>query len=400
MITVANEAEYDVVIIGAGAAGMSLLLALADLNYSGSVKLLEKNADLINDRTWSFWHNNTIAHYIQKITAHEWQSWSLSVDSTHYVMSHPIYKYACVRAEAFNTLGLKTILQGPKLDIEFDCAVESISFTQQHVAITTNQGLLRAKKVVDTRPPALHHQHRGLFQCFYGEEITTDIDFFDPTTVKLMDQLTHSTLGLEFIYILPFSANRALVEFTCFSANIVNTTILKARLAAVLKHTFGQLTYSVQRVECAVLPMYHVNNNKTSLQHANLVYGGIAGGAMRASTGYSFLSSQRWAASCAHALVHKQSLSAYTPVKMIYRKMDALMLNILRGKPQIGSIIFKQMFTKISAERFVRFMTENATIVDFIAVVWAMPKRVFIKALFTRSAQANGEDIKGEVKHD
>jgi lycopene beta-cyclase len=167
---------------------------------------------------------------------------------------------------------------------------------------------------------------------------------------------------------------------------MIDTEVLKTRLKTYIETNLQLSSYQIVRIERAVLPMYHINNNKTNKQ-PYLAFGGITGGAMRASTGYSFLSSQRWAVACANELKHKKSLSAYTPVTLIYQKMDALMLRIIRKDPSIGVTIFSRMFTKVSAERFVRFMTEKATITDFIVVIWAMPKRIFLTALLTRSKQ-------------
>ena len=57
--------DYDLIIIGAGAAGLSLLLALDDAEYTQSVKLVERSAGPQNDRIWSFWNNNSVPDYLK-----------------------------------------------------------------------------------------------------------------------------------------------------------------------------------------------------------------------------------------------------------------------------------------------------------------------------------------------
>ncbi|MFT5542448.1 MAG: lycopene beta-cyclase [Glaciecola sp.] len=378
----ADKSNYDVIIIGAGAAGISLLLALQERQYAGSVKVLEKSTHLKNDRMWSFWHKQDIPNYIQKIISQDWHQWSLSVDTATYSMLHPEYRYSCIRAESLLQLGLQAFAQNTHFDIEFDCDVKSIQSFNKHALVKTKQGTLSASLVVDTRPPPLHHKHNGMLQSFYGEEIRSDIDIFEPSEAKLMEQLACSALGIEFVYILPFSTKHALVEFTCFSPSVIDIKVLKMRLKTYLETNLQLKSYKVERIESAVLPMYQINQNTTNKQQ-RLVYGGIAGGAMRASTGYSFLSSQRWAISCANNISNKKSLSTYTPVNFVYQKMDALMLSIIRKNPIISLTIFSQIFIKVSPARFVRFMTERASILDLLAVIWVMPKRVFLKALFT-----------------
>jgi lycopene beta-cyclase len=57
---------------------------------------------------------------------------------------------------------------------------------------------------------------------------------------------------------------------------------------------------------------------------------------------------------------------------------------VLRNDMGIGVTLFVQMFKRVKPARFARFMTEQATIIDFMCVIWAMPKFAFLRALFTR----------------
>ena len=104
---------------------------------------------------------------------------------------------------------------------------------------------------------------------------------------------------------------------------------------------------------------------------------------MRTATGFSFLNSQRWAKQCAQSLKRHGKLVPSTPINAIYRQMDALMMRVLRDDMSIGVTIFEQMFKKVKAKRFARFMTEQATAVDLISVIAAMPKRAFLRVLFS-----------------
>ena len=373
--------DYDVIIIGAGAAGLSLLLALDDSEYTQSVKLVERGSGPKDDRIWSFWNNHAFPTYLKGIITQEWQQWEVSGNDVTYPMSHAHHRYCSIRSGALINLALERVQNKAHLDIDFDSHVISVDSVNDHALVTTKEGQFTARWVIDTRPPPLKEDHNGLLQCFYGEEVITDCDMFDVSSVKLMQQLASSELGIEFIYILPFSANHALIEFTCFSPTVVDRSILQARLKSRMYEIIGSQKYKVQRKECAVLPMYSINEN-THNTNKHLIYAGIAGGAMRASTGYSFLACQRWAKQCANDLKYKQSLTSFTPISSVYQKMDRLMLSVLRNDMHIGVSIFVQMFKKVEAARFVRFMTEQATIIDFICVIWAMPKTAFLRAFF------------------
>jgi lycopene beta-cyclase len=378
----AEEQPTDLIIIGAGAAGLSLLLALKERNYRHTVKVLERQNGPQHDRIWSFWNNKDLPIYIKAIISHEWSRWSLSTEQHQYTMRDSFYPYCSIRSEHLGALAIEHAEQETNVEIIFNCDVLSIDCNADRVFITTANGTMLAKKVVDTRPPPLHQEHNGLFQCFYGEEISINADILEPFTVKLMDQLRYSELGIEFVYVLPFSSNHALVEFTCFSITIIDKETLKARLTERLKHMFEQHDYKVLRTEQAALPMYSINHNNLNKTHKNLIYGGIAGGAMRIATGFSFLNSQRWAKQCAQALIEQGKLVPSPPINLIYRTMDALMIRVLRNDMKIGVTIFEQMFKKVKAKRFARFMTEQATTADMISVIAAMPKRAFLRAAY------------------
>lgn len=380
--------EVDLIIIGAGAAGLSLLLALDAVNYAGKVLLLERQEGPQNDRIWSFWHvadqqGDSLPEYIKAILTHKWQSWSLSADEDEYLMRDTYFQYCSLRSESLSTLALERIRVKENFQIQFNCGVTEITAKESSAIVTTPDGSLAAQQVVDTRPPALQSQHEGLIQCFYGEEIMCEADVFEPSTVKLMQQLKHSDLGIEFVYILPFSAKHALVEFTCFSLVPVAVSVLKARLAIVLRELVEHTSYIVKRSESAALPMYLINQNRQQPK-SHIIYGGIAGGAMRASTGYSFIGSQKWAKQSAHNLVKTNTLSANKPIPAIYQMMDKLMLSVLRDDMKIGVRMFTQLFKTVPPPRFVRFMSERATLIDFIYIIWAMPKHPFLRALYRR----------------
>jgi lycopene beta-cyclase len=391
-----KSSEVDLIIIGAGAAGLSLLLALDEASYLGKVMVLERHQGPQNDRIWSFWHasdqqGDSLPEYIKAILTHKWQSWSLSVDGNEYFMRETFSQYCSLRSESLSALALERISAKENFQIRFNCEVAEITAEGSSAIVTTLEDQLVANQVVDTRPPALQSQHEGLIQCFYGEEIMCEADIFEPSTVKLMQQLKHSDLGIEFIYILPFSTKHALVEFTCFGLSPVAASVLKARLAAVLHELVGHTSYTVKRSESAALPMYIVNQNRQQ-QKSHIIYGGIAGGALRASTGYSFIGSQKWAKHSAYDLVKNNTLSVNVPIPTIYQMMDKLMLSVLRDDMKVGVRMFTQLFKTVPPARFVRFMSERATLIDFIYIIWAMPKQPFLRALYRRiRAKITGE---------
>ena len=57
-----------------------------------------------------------------------------------------------------------------------------------------------------------------LIQHFLGVEIEADNNIFDKKTFTIMDVDSDFNDGFAFMYTLPFNKNKALVEYTIFSA--------------------------------------------------------------------------------------------------------------------------------------------------------------------------------------
>lgn len=380
-----SEHELDIIIIGAGASGLSLLLELHHINDTHRIKVLEQANGLNCDRIWSLWqpfthhHADSLPQYLNALVAKNWRSLSLSVNGNEHLMHNERYRYTSIRSSAFGEFALACAKDNPLHEIHFNSEVLAVTDRGDCIEVRTQNQQFFAKKVIDTRPPSIHTKHDGLVQCFYGQEIAVDIDIFDDAMVQLMGALKCGELGLEFVYILPFSPRHALIEFTCFSPSVVSITILKKRLKAVIQEMMSSNNFHVLREESAALPMYHVNQN-VSNSNPNIVYAGISGGAMRASTGYSFLNCYRWAQKYARELKDKKTPVTNEPINCLYKKMDAVMLKVLRDDISVGVTIFSQMFKKVKPDSFARFMSERATLFDIFSVISAMPKQVFVRS--------------------
>ena len=99
--------------------------------------------------------------------------------------------------------------------------VTAIADRGDHVTVESSAGLLRAAMVFDARPttevPPTGVDEVALLQHFAGWEITASRPCFDPGVVEMMDFAVAQSRGLHFMYVLPFSPQRALVEATYIS---------------------------------------------------------------------------------------------------------------------------------------------------------------------------------------
>ena len=73
---------------------------------------------------------------------------------------------------------------------------------------------------------------------------------------------------------------------------------------------------------------------------------------------------------------------SYQPIKNRYRWMDKIFLRVLVRHMDIAPALFLRLLEKTDSDQFTRFMTEQASYRDLLAIIKAMPKRPFINALF------------------
>jgi lycopene beta-cyclase len=180
-----------------------------------------------------------------------------------------------------------------------------------------------------------------------------------------------------FTYLLPFSKNRILIEHTIFSSQPVTAENLYQPLNLLLESR-GLNTASIIRTEHAMLPM-GLPVDKTAPPRA-----GIGGGALRPSSGYGFMRIQRWARECATHFSEQSILTPHADSGFFLPRMDQLFLKVLRLQPQLTPTLFQQLLGQTNTERFIRFMNDEAHFLDYLNIVYSLPKAPFIKALISR----------------
>ena len=121
-------------------------------------------------------------------------------------------------------------------------------------------------------------------------------------------------------------------------------------------------------------------NIKLNQNKSNYIKIGIPAGSTRASTGYTFLNIQKQADEYIRMLNGKKFIEYPKTLKnKILRKMDNLLLMIIRDHPSESKKILFEMFNRNSAKRIIRFLSDTPTAVDIISIIWNMPKVIFIK---------------------
>jgi lycopene beta-cyclase len=375
--------EVDLAVVGAGGAGLSLLVQLdrqsrrhSDLQVSDrklpsnppSVVLVDPVHRRGNDRTWCFWDAGTSD--VEPAVHRAWSRVEL-VDARgrSRILDLAPLRYVMVRSADFYALA-------------DDAAARLSAVRIPAVADEVGDGLVRAggltvraRWVVDSRPaPPLRPPTTALIQHFRGWTVRFPHDVFDPDLPVLMDfSVPQPDHGVAFGYVLPSGPRRALVEYTLFSGSLLADEEYDQALHAYLYRRYGAAPtdYVIDHREAGAIPMTDAVHGRRA--GATTFRIGTAGGATRGSTGYTFAAMQRQAAAMAGALLAGQEPMPPPAYPARHRWMDAVMLRALDQGLTSGPDLFVRLFERNPPDRVLRFLDGSTSLAEDLALMRTAP---------------------------
>ncbi len=366
--------DYDNVIIGAGCAGLSLAAQLTEADVRQQTLVLDPRTDFGADRTWCFFNVDT--HLFSDAVAHRWNRWSVRDHDASVERKSSTIAYEHLPSEAFYERALDRVRRHRPLELGLGTRVRSVVDCGDHVRVDTDAGELRAGKAFDSRPrlPEPHAPHDvHLLQHFVGWFIETSNPCFDPGHVSLMDFRVRQAPGVHFMYVLPFSRTKALVEDTFFSDAPEPIERYEGELRDFIGEHFGE--FRITRTERGVLPM---STRHFEPRPSPRVYRlGIGGGMARPATGYAFLAIQRHSRLLAHGLARGELPASPSVRRPRTSLLDRVFLSYLADHPEDGPRLFLMLFRGNSPERVARFLSERSSVADDLRIMHSLPGRKF-----------------------
>lgn len=147
---------------------------------------------------------------------------------------------------------------------------------------------LFAHKVFDSRPPSFlapKKEQSHLLQSFYGLKIKTTSKGFDSSTIVMMDFNVPQNNSTQFIYVLPYTEDTALVELTRFGSEKLEVKDAEIILNNYLKES--SFTYTVIEDERGVIPMSSAQIEIDDFGE-NWIPMGARANMLKPTTGYAF----------------------------------------------------------------------------------------------------------------
>jgi lycopene beta-cyclase len=388
--------QSDLIILGGGCAGLSLGMNLA--NYGEACPrtiILEGRHHYANDRTWCFWGG--FGSDSEKLASHRWESFSITTSKDRVARNCEENPYLMVASEDFYRQAQEVIAQSPRIKLKMDNTVSGEVLKKEgrwHVETPT--GVYAALMIVDTRPQVSRADDSQplLWQSFLGEEMITEQDLFDPGCVELMDFSESSAGRILFLYVLPFSKRKALVEATVFGPEPLKKEDLEDSFGLLVKKRLHGFPYSPGRREHGILPMGVPL--KKQQKDPGYIRAGLMAGAARPSSGYAFQRIWRWSKECAIALTMGCPPLSHPEDPPIIRSMDTLFLHVLCSRPELAPDLFFSLFSKVEPARVARFMSEHASFSDCIAIMASLPPAPFLSELVKTVGLSSGRKGKKE----
>jgi lycopene beta-cyclase len=241
------------------------------------------------------------------------------------------------------------------------------------------RGDVLARWVFDSRPaPPSGRPVTTLLQHFRGAVVRADPAVL-PRLPLLMDFRTpQPERGLSFGYCLPFAEDRALVEYTEFSPAVLDDAAYAAALSGYLDLALGGAAHEVEHVEQGVIPMTDAAFPRRAGRRVMRI--GTAGGATRASTGYTFRAMQRPAAAVVEALVADRVPVPPRPYPARHRYMDAVLLRALDAHHVSGPDFFVRLFARNPAERVMDFLDGATRLPADLALMASAPTLAMLRS--------------------
>lgn len=344
-----GQKKYDYIFAGFGASSCILVheLSRKGLLENKSILAIDPSEKKVNDKTYCFWaeENDEIIKDFAPLASHSWSK--VAIDQNPAQRISPLTYYHINSLDLYNSAN--KILERHN-GVFLNTAVNNIC-EQETTIIETNHGTFEGRTIYDGRPPEtddIQYSHQNILQSFIGYKIKLKDSEFDPDACTLMDFNVAQQSHTQFVYVLPFSDQTALVELTRFGSKVISQKESETILEEYIEKHYG--TYEVIGTEQGVIPMFMDLAKPISLK--NVVPIGTRANKVKPSTGYAFKNMYAHA----KAITNNAQTKAVSPRFRLY---DRLLILILALWPEKGRPIFQRLFAVKKTSYVLRFLDEK-----------------------------------------
>ena len=363
--------------------GLAALMTIYKMIESGkfsdqSILLIDENTKKENDRTWCFWEQKESKW--EKSISKKWDSALFANAEFSRDLDLNPYRYNMVKGLDFYNQVFELISKQSNITF-LNEKVTDINELENHVFVATPSENFTCSKVINSiyRKSEVENQtnYPLLQQHFIGWFIKSKEAVFNPEQATFMDFSVEQRGNTRFMYVLPTSSTEALLEYTLFSTTLLPKEEYENEIIKYIQK-LGITDYEIIEKEQGSIPMSCFPFWKKNTQKVLNI--GTAGGWTKASTGYTFKSSDKKSTELVAFLQKETDFRKFHKMTKFWF-YDLLLLDILDRKNELGASIFSSLFMKGSPALIFKFLDEETSFGEDLQVIWKCPKMPFINAL-------------------
>jgi lycopene beta-cyclase len=219
----------------------------------------------------------------------------------------------------------------------------------------------------------------NLLQHFKGWIIETTSQAFDSGKATFMDFRVNQQGRTGFVYVLPFSETKAIVEYTLFSESVLKNEEYENELKNYINNFLLIEDYKIIEKESGIIPM---TTRKFKFYNDFIYHIGTAGGQTKASSGYTFQFIQKQSEKILDCLLQGKSLKEMYSDPDRFHFYDRVLLDVLCNNRVSGKEIFTSLFRKNKPQVVLRFLDNESSVIEELKIVSTLPWVPFIKSAF------------------
>jgi lycopene beta-cyclase len=382
--TLKNTKNCDILIAGAGLAGLSLLYRAVKGGYWKGLSIIVVDKNITLDRpgkNWSFWKRSAgpFDHLIYK----KWNKLSFFSEAgarKRLVLDE--YSYNTIKSNHFYNSCFSFLREFENVSF-VDDEILTVSGDTERCCIETANYSFTSTYLFNSVyfKPKLKQGSQYFLQHFKGLLIKTEELQFDPEEAYLMDFRTSQEHGTSFFYTLPLSSNEVFLEYTIFSKAILAESEYDKKLSTYLHNVLEVRKYKVLEHEYGVIPM---TDHVFQRFQGNVVNIGSAGGDTRGATGYTFTNVQKTIDSILRSWsVNKTPFFTSERISVKHQIYDSCLLHVLNSGEYKGHKIFEDLFMHTKASTIFSFLDAESTLLEDAAVITGLEPWPFAKSMFS-----------------
>lgn len=373
--------KFDYIIIGSGLAGFQLAfkLSLDPFFKNLHIAIIDPSSKETNDKTWCFWEKG-IGKW-DHIVSRSWEQGKFFSTEVDLDLELNPYSYKMLRSIDFYNF-IKTHLKDNS-NIHF-IKDEIIEIDEQNsIAVGKNKNY-SASHFFDSRFSSAYLDDPNsikIFQHFKGLRIKTSTPVFDKSTFTMMDFRIKFPDSTSFTYVLPFSENEALIEYTFFTPFLTEDSIYDKYLESYIRDILDIKEYEIVEIEKGVIPMTDFDFHKESSSKITKI--GTAGSWVKGSTGYSFKHTEKkvdqLVANLKSGKNPKEGLLNYRS-----RWYDAIFLDVLNRRNDLGEHLFTKFYRNNTTQDIFKYLDEETGIKEEVKIMLSLYHPEFINSFFRK----------------